>query len=132
MSLSSTDSDLESTYLERERIVLLNTIGLTIVKQENSDRYNVRGYFNNKIDLISVGKRLQEEAEAEKNFKKTTITINNGPDGNFLMHEYNDKETLYMEELSGYFVMWGFTELYKIIYYAQSLEHFVKMQYNVV
>jgi len=125
MSLSSSvDSDFESAYLERERILLFHTIGLCILKDEESEEYIVKGNFNKGVDLFNLGSSLQEEGEGER----TTITFGDTRNTNFLEHMYTEKKSLCIEEVSGYFEMYGFTEEHEILYAAQSLEHFLTMQ----
>jgi hypothetical protein len=107
-------------YMERD-------LDLKIKSNDGKDTFQVSGRFDKGIDLLHLTQELRCAAEAD-GVKKGSTIVQLSYEASYLLHTFNETESLYIRESDGYFVLFGFTDVGKIINTIVEIQYFIEMQ----
>jgi hypothetical protein len=100
---------------------------LTLTKRE--EKFEVSGCFGKGVDLLHLTEELRFAAEADGNKTGETIVQLSSNSGlSYMLHAFSEKESVYMRESDGYFLLLGFTDVNKIITTIVEMQYFIEMQ----
>jgi hypothetical protein len=123
-----------SNRIEEETFESLLDFNLSISRTDGQDVFEVRGSFNQGVDLLHLAQELRYAQAADK--RRIGVSrlqlIDEEAEGtmedSYLWHTFDKTESLYIREKDGFFTLYGFKDIGEIIPILVDIKYFIEKQ----